>query len=336
MPKVNTNRSYAAAILIGIASSGFFAFDARASLPCIEKVFDVNLDAIGEAEIYTEICGLVEGTQSKPVQILLHGGSYDHRYWDSPFKPETYSYVQAAVEEGYVTVNLDRLGYGQSTRPNGLKLGFELGASAVSDVVDQIDAGALGVPISSIILNGHSMGGIVAEIVAGTNSNVDALIVSGLANSPEGQDEEEDGGPPPGGNPFILAKRDAKFKGLKRSFFYMTTAPDVRTRIFHAPETFEPEIARVEEDLRETLSVNELKSVMFGDEDGTKFTGPTVYFLGQFDLIACGEQDCSEKFEDGAEHEIIYGSGHSINFSLVATTFYQRSFDWLAYQGLDQ
>jgi len=56
MPKVNTNRSYAAAILMGIASSGFFTFDARASEPCIEKVFDVNLDAIGEAEIYTEIC----------------------------------------------------------------------------------------------------------------------------------------------------------------------------------------------------------------------------------------------------------------------------------------
>src|SRR5262245_57710222 len=30
--------------------------------------------------------------QHKTVQVLIHGATYDHNYWDFPFQPETYSY----------------------------------------------------------------------------------------------------------------------------------------------------------------------------------------------------------------------------------------------------
>ena len=51
------------------------------------------------------------------VQLLLHGVTYGQHYWDLPFQPEKYSYVAAANQAGYATLNIDTLGVGGSFRP---------------------------------------------------------------------------------------------------------------------------------------------------------------------------------------------------------------------------
>src|SRR5262249_16938746 len=51
------------------------------------------------------------------VQLLVHGATYTRAVWDWPQNPSTYSYVQAAVNAGYATFAVDRLGHGESTHP---------------------------------------------------------------------------------------------------------------------------------------------------------------------------------------------------------------------------
>src|SRR5262245_39860697 len=54
----------------------------------------------------------ISATLSRPpgsggtLQILLHGATYSHVYWDFPFKPERYSYVRAMSRAGYATLNM--------------------------------------------------------------------------------------------------------------------------------------------------------------------------------------------------------------------------------------
>lgn len=40
----------------------------------------------------------------KPLQVLLHGGTYDHKYWDWPSDSLQPSYVRAMTEAGYATL----------------------------------------------------------------------------------------------------------------------------------------------------------------------------------------------------------------------------------------
>src|ERR1700754_220305 len=50
-------------------------------------------------------------------QVLVSGTAYGRSYWDSPYQPDTYSYVRAAPRAGFTTFNFDRIGIGHSTRP---------------------------------------------------------------------------------------------------------------------------------------------------------------------------------------------------------------------------
>lgn len=50
------------------------------------------------------------------VLVTSSGLAYDSRYWDSTFEPSKYSFVEAAVGQGYSVLNYDRLGVGQSEK----------------------------------------------------------------------------------------------------------------------------------------------------------------------------------------------------------------------------
>lgn len=302
---------------------------------CRTDRFEIDLPKMANASIFAQICRPDQMPEGTSVQILLHGGAYDHRYWDWPNRPETYSYVLAATQRKFVTVNIDRLGYGRSSRPDGRQLSFELGAEAVSQLVDLIKDGGLGFVPGSVVLNGHSMGGIVAEIVAGQNPDVDGLIVSGLANSggaPEDGDDE--GGGPPIQSLFVSATEDAKFADAGWADGYITTAPHVRGRLFHAPDAIDPANMRLEEALKDTLGVAEIAAVQSGGADRPEFAGPSLYVLGQFDVIACEGQDCAVRFHGSDALQIVAGAGHSLNVSTSAQAFYELTFEWLHANGL--
>jgi hypothetical protein len=47
------------------------------------------------------------------VQVLVSGATYGSSYWDLPYESDKYSYVQAANQAGFATLDFDRAGIGQ-------------------------------------------------------------------------------------------------------------------------------------------------------------------------------------------------------------------------------
>lgn len=310
---------------------------------CREYRFPVRIGTTNHT-VYGELCVRGRLTSRTPVQVLLHGGTYDHSYWDWPYQPRRYSYVDHATRAGYATLNIDRLGYGRSSRPDPTSLDFAVGGDAVHQVVQHLRHGRTGPRFTTIVLNGHSMGGLVAEHAA-THGDVDAVIISGIPpERPDGGEDRAGGDGPPGDlYPFYPAAQDPKFAAQPWAPGYLTTRPGTRAKAFLYEGTYDPDILPVEETRKDTLTIAELQSVRPPEDQETEVTGatadstagvPTAYALGRHDTIACETADCAtDPAGSGADH-IAVDSGHSINTSLGAPRFYRWTFDWLAHNGI--
>ncbi|GAB7192842.1 alpha/beta fold hydrolase [Kineococcus sp. NUM-3379] len=293
--------------------------------------------------VYGELCTRGRRTSRTPVQVLLHGGTYDHAYWDWPHRPRTHSYVDHATRAGYATLNLDRLGYGRSDRPDGRRLDFAVGAAAVHQVVEHLRAGALGPRAGTVVLNGHSMGGLVAERAAALGG-VDAVVVSGIParRGAGGAGPDGDG---PGGDgpadplfPFHPAQQDPKFAAEPWAAHYLTTRPGTRAGVFLAEGTHDPAVVPLEEAAKDTLAVAELLAVRPGPGTGPgaepgpvpppRAEVPTAYAVGEHDTLACGGTACT-----GGADLVVRRAGHSVNVSHGAPEFYRWTSTWLRSAG---
>ncbi|RZS36554.1 pimeloyl-ACP methyl ester carboxylesterase [Herbihabitans rhizosphaerae] len=287
--------------------------------------------------IHGELCFRGRLTADTPIQILLHGGTYDRAYWDWPYEPRRYSYVENATRRGFATLNLDRLGYGGSDHPDPTTLDFTAGADAVHQVIDEVRGGALGPSFTTVVLNGHSMGGIVA-LNAAARGGADAVIVSGIPRNPETRGNTASTDPL---FPFYPAEQDPKFAGNGWAPGYLTTRPGTRMDAFHYPGTYEPAIARLEESLKDTLTVAELCSLRPcgsappRQQATAPATVPVLHVLGRNDMMFCRTTgDCATDPGAGDTEHLIDGSGHSINLSRGAPEFYRLTFRWLTRQGI--
>ncbi|HEX6161808.1 MAG TPA: hypothetical protein VFZ31_00480, partial [Vicinamibacterales bacterium] len=53
--------------------------------------------------------------QNRPLQVLVHGATYNHTYWDFPaVNGESYSYARHMAAEKYAVLALDLPGTGES------------------------------------------------------------------------------------------------------------------------------------------------------------------------------------------------------------------------------
>src|SRR5580704_3201861 len=77
------------------------------------------------------------------VQLLVHGATYNHLYWNFPYGNGYYSYVDAATDAGYATFDVDQIGAGNSSHPPSSELTLDAGAVAVHDVVTALRSGAV-------------------------------------------------------------------------------------------------------------------------------------------------------------------------------------------------
>lgn len=295
-------------------------------------------------QVYGELCTRQPLTERTPLQVLLHGGTYNHTYWDWPYKPERYSYVDRATRAGFATLNIDRLGYGKSDHPNPVMLDFKVAAHVTHQVVQRARAGAIGPHFRTVVLNGHSMGGLTAQREASAYHDVDAVIVSGVGHNfrPAGIAQVAD--------KFHPAELDPKFGPLTGWLpGYLTTLPGQRAKTFVEPGSYDPGIVPVEEANKDTLSTTELTGITLDSYDAS-ITGqidvPVLYALGQHDLIWCPTTgDCHTDPQPAEEHTfydpaaafellVVPDSAHSINVTSSAPRFYDHTLSWLGRHGI--
>ena len=201
----------ATAVLVGLALTSLLpvaAADARSGhrhrptrapvvdLPVRFRVLDVNrslLPCPADGAPATIVGRLVAPTsvlahpgRAANVTLYLHQFSFGKWFWDFP--DPAYDYAAIEARAGHVSVLIDRLGYGQSSHPNGYATCLGADADEEHQIVVQLRSGSYelrGAPARSfqhVVLAGHSGGAMDSEIEAYSFGGVDGLIIFAQAD----------------------------------------------------------------------------------------------------------------------------------------------------------
>lgn len=251
--------------------------------------------------------GDISGTLCAPpgataVQLLTHGWTYGQQYFDFPYKPEKYSYAQAANKAGYATLAIDRIGAGESIHPLSVFNTFNADVKTVHSVVQALRSGQLGKNFSKVIGVGHSLGSLITAAEAGQYRDLDAIITTGYAHVINYTNVALQIAGPATDYP---ATTDTKFSKSNLDPGYITSVPGGRHR-FHNTQTTDPEVISQDERLKETQSLTEIADVPtehLVNNDRT-LNIPVLAVTGENDQGLCGLQaaDCSSS-ESLQSHE---------------------------------
>ena len=255
---------------------------------CRSMTFPVGLtpDQPRKYRIYAKLCQPRHG-KATAVHVALHGGMYNHIYWDWPYKPELYSYVRAMTAAGYAVLAVDRIGTGKSSRPPSEEVDFPANAHAIHQIVDNLRSGTMGgIRFDRIILVGHSMGSDVSSIVANTYGGVDGVILTGFSHGIVKALSSYADQPMSWAMP---ANQDPKFKALNLDDGYITSKPGMRGPLFYDPRFTDPKVYEVEEATKDTFTMAEIRTMPVGlaTQD---IRVPVLMVNGADDLLGCGPE----------------------------------------------
>jgi pimeloyl-ACP methyl ester carboxylesterase len=305
---------------------------------CEEVRFDVALTpgAPADEELVGWLCA--RGTvHKKTLQVLIHGATFDHNYWDFPYQPERYSYVHHLTRAGYAVLNLDRVGYGESSRPyDGLSVDLEAGAFTVHQVIEEMRSGQRVVPgfgriqAERVQIVGFSMGSYISKVLASTYGGVDGVVLSSFGHS-------VGAGGIDSFNLLIPAQQDPKFAHLPNINYLSAVEGSREYLMYHLP-TMDPNVAALDEALRQTWVLGEVEQIFDVLEMPVGIQVPTLVVTGDWDNIVC-DLPCSETGaldheaalyppEACVEVEIVPDAGHALTLHENAPDFFALVEDW--------
>ncbi|KZV80676.1 alpha/beta-hydrolase [Exidia glandulosa HHB12029] len=280
------------------------------------------------------------------LQILVHGLTYSHQYMDPDFEPDTYSWVHWASAHGYATLNMDRLGYGESDHPDPVTVVQNpFGSAFVAQIIRLArDGGVAGAhrPFKKIVYVGHSFGsGIGNEVISTVPDLIDGAILTGVSCRIHKIGDPGDAVFPPANE-----VDPVRFGDLPSGY---VTSVDAQARAadFYGPEgTFDPAMLAFDEAHKDTAAFGEFASVT-GTKDGIvgkpapDFKGDVFTVAGDSDHFACTEPKCAnlaseEQFYPAArsfEYAVIPNAGHCINLHFTAPILYEIALNWLDRHG---
>jgi pimeloyl-ACP methyl ester carboxylesterase len=276
---------------------------------------------------------------SGELQILVHGAGGDHRYWDWPLDPDSYSYVEWLAHRGVASLNLDRLGCGSSSRPPAAELTLEAQSHALAQIVDHVRAGLPDMgseSFSRVVLVGHSMGSVVAGATALRDPAVDAVVLTGympVDGTVEMGDELFDFAfePAADGMPELL--------GLVGEGYLVAKDLGVDDLLYWAP-TADPENIAAEKLMKGPAARVELSAAAIAGAALRGSSLPTLIVVGQHDALmidgSLGETDTYATVERvravaGANFSfaVIEDSGHLLNQHRNAHASFEAIRSWL-------
>jgi pimeloyl-ACP methyl ester carboxylesterase len=308
---------------------------------CEDVSFSVSIDgpAPGPYRIVGELCRPKQEKHGV-LQILIHGASYNHLYWDFPFMPEQYSYVRHANAAGFATLAIDRLGAGASDHPRGDLVTVHASASTVHQIVTSLRAGdvrdARGrrIEFDRIVLVGHSFGSNISWTEAGTYGDVDGVVltaISHLTNPPAAPLTVTDAYP---------AQLDPLFANAGLPDGYITTRPGTRADLFYYVPNADPQVIAVDEATKDVVPVGMLFDQFTTYGLTQNIHVPVLNVDGNFDTLSCNLPSCTATGSlDGEASDyppdahyrlvIVPDAGHSINLQRNAPFWFGIAQDWV-------
>ncbi|MBO2451253.1 alpha/beta hydrolase [Actinomadura barringtoniae] len=252
------------------------------------------------------------------VDVLVHGATYDHRYWDWPQDPGTYSYVKKTTDAGRAAFAYDRPGDGASTRPASASLSVAADAYVLHQLVQNLR----GQGFSQVTVVGHSMGSMVAIKEVGAYGDADRLVVTGVVHPPAlGQGAVITVGS------FYPAALDPAFAGQVLDPGYLTTRPGTRAGAFYDTGTADPSVIAYDEAHKDLVSAVELAdagvrlATPAGLNDTNAVHAHTLVVVGREDTSYCGVLlDCSQDSNVRTNELPYYSSAASVSAAAIADT----------------
>jgi pimeloyl-ACP methyl ester carboxylesterase len=273
--------------------------------------------------------------QGRPLQVLVHGATYNHTYWDFPeVNGEAYSYARymAAPERKYAVLAIDQLAAGESSKPaDGLGVTLFETATALKQVIDQMRSGEnpVGHAFSRIVLVGHSAGSINAIFVQSVWRSADALVVTAARHTTS--------------FPFSPGIQAVlPFVPLLASLSYFALPPDLRALLFYYPPGADPAVIAADNASADLWTGGQVTSTFAAflyplaapEIDGvSQVTGPVLIQLGEFDALFPAGNDASETAlwsSTTPAVQTIRGIGHNFNLHLNRRESWDGIATWLA------
>jgi len=279
----------ASAAAFAVSPAAAARADGLAAMTCSDHTMAVRIADPGPADqtMWGQLC--YRGSREPAtVQLLVHGASYNHLYWNFPYGNGYYSYVDAATAAGYATFDIDRIGDGSSSHPPSADLDLTAGAVALHDAVTALRTGAVdGHAFAHVIMVGHSVGSVEAWIEAARYHDVDAIIITGALHA------LNPSLPALAQTDVYPAAGDPKFASSGLDPGYLTTVPGTREALFYDPATTNPAVAALDETIKDTSTFGELGGLLSitsqppAQQPSAQITVPVLVIVGADDNIFC-------------------------------------------------
>ena len=241
--------------------------------------------------IWGELC-LPPGPTPQTVQFLVHGGTYNHDYWDfGVIDGIDYSYVNAALSAGYAVLDIDRLGDGQSSHPPSTSLTATNIVFTLHEVIQALRSGQLGRSFSRVLYVGHSFGSAYGVDEIATYGDVDAAILTGYGHTDS-----------PSFSALATADSypavdDPRFAGSGLDTGYLTTLPGDRGPLYYYLPGADPKVIAQDEATKDLISLTELITRPKGELFSPQVRVPVLILDGDHDIHYCAADDdnCSSQ-----------------------------------------
>lgn len=240
----------------------------------------------GHYHIFVKLClpkDAAKLAKVKTVQLLTHGATLDHNYWDIA---PGYSYVDAATAAGYATLSYDQLGVGLSDHPDPIQAVQATSQVAVTHELIQLlrEAKLGGHSFDKVVGVGHSAGSTLTQgITTQYPGDFDAVILSGTSASAASVPLTV------AAFNFVNANSDPapQFRGLPAGFLTQESAAGIQFAFYRYPN-YDDHIFKKQVASKSTNTLGVLLTLGGIVAPSTKFTGPVLLVNGQNDLVFCG------------------------------------------------
>ncbi|KAI0860104.1 alpha/beta-hydrolase [Xylaria cubensis] len=278
--------------------------------------------------------------KSKAVILATHGVGLARAHWNSPFKPEEHNFVQHAIDKGYSVFFYDRLGNGGSDKPPGYKNQSRMQREVLKELATLVRSGQYtgnsGAPVR-VVAMGFALGAYIAHytmaahpslfdaaILTGVNYNTSVINTNGLVRSFV---------------PRVASLQNSHKFGMLDTG-YVTWADGIANiNTYFKYPYYDVDLALLIEEIKNPFTITEFETLIDGDLDASKFTGPVLAMAGKNDYVIC-DGECEGIYYEDAVRAVFKNakpvlpylhphSSHNINFHHNATAAFGMMTDFL-------
>jgi pimeloyl-ACP methyl ester carboxylesterase len=336
--------------LVGAVSASLtFAVAAEAGVVKTTPVtFTVNIQntslvpCLGAGSGPATIAGTLVAPKPLPpnVTLYLHGLGFGRWFWH--FDPGSdLDFATKLAEQGHASVFIDRLGYGDSDRPDGNQSCIGVQADIAHQIIGQLRTRF---SFSKVALAGHSAGGAVAEVAAYSFPDVDAAIVVSYADQGASADTLlaflQGGGECLSSSDHYghFGQTDADFAHLMFNTPRPTTG---KLPLLDSDPTADPSVIAAVTAMREPDPCGDYNSIpaeiAFSQLLLSQIRTPVLQVCGDKDAVfpppACDLQALHFLANPQFTHLTIAGAGHAITLGTTAAAFRDGVSCWLSDHG---